>query len=113
MVSGLSNKQRPTPTHQRMKPSPGGADESNLNEMHGNRSLKPYQGHKQELRESGNKSEKGCAGSCKCVKAEMPCTALCKCDVESMRNHVNANDTTGKPRQVNVQVLILLLPSAI
>ena len=33
----------------------------------------------QELLKCGCKSERGCAGRCKCVKAELPCTALCNC----------------------------------
>ena len=33
----------------------------------------------QELLKCGCKSEKDCAGRCKCVKAELPCTALCNC----------------------------------
>lgn len=33
----------------------------------------------QELLKCGCKSEKGCTGRCKCVRAEMLCTALCKC----------------------------------
>ena len=32
-----------------------------------------------ELLRCGCKSEKGCAGRCKCVRAELPCTALCHC----------------------------------
>ena len=31
----------------------------------------------QELLKCGCKSEKGCTGRCKCVRAELPCTALC------------------------------------
>ena len=30
----------------------------------------------QELLKCGCKSEKGCSGRCKCVRAELPCTAL-------------------------------------
>ena len=33
----------------------------------------------QELVKCGCRAEKGCKGRCKCVKAGMPCTALCKC----------------------------------
>ena len=33
----------------------------------------------QELLKCGFKSEKGCTGRCKCVRAEMLCTALCMC----------------------------------
>ena len=33
----------------------------------------------QELLKCGCKSEKGCTGRCKCVRAELPCTALCNC----------------------------------
>ena len=33
----------------------------------------------QELLKCGCKSERGCAGRCKCIKAELPCTALCNC----------------------------------
>ena len=32
-----------------------------------------------ELLKCGCKSDRGCAGRCKCVKAELPCTALCNC----------------------------------
>ena len=32
-----------------------------------------------ELVKCGCKSENGCRGRCKCVKAELNCTALCKC----------------------------------
>ena len=33
----------------------------------------------QELLKCGCTSERGCAGRCKGVKAELPCTALCNC----------------------------------
>ena len=33
----------------------------------------------QELLKCGCKSEKGCTGRCKCVRAELPCTSLCQC----------------------------------
>lgn len=33
----------------------------------------------QELLRCGCKSKNGCTGRCKCVNADMPCTALCKC----------------------------------
>lgn len=33
----------------------------------------------QELLKCGCNIEKGCRGRCKCVKANLPCTALCKC----------------------------------
>ena len=33
----------------------------------------------QELLKCGCKSERGCSGRCKCLKAELPCTALCNC----------------------------------
>ena len=33
----------------------------------------------QELLKCGCKSERGCAGRCKCVKAELTCAALCNC----------------------------------
>ena len=33
----------------------------------------------QELLRCGCKSERGCTGRCKCVRAELPCTALCHC----------------------------------
>ena len=33
----------------------------------------------QELLKCGCKSERGCAGQCKCVKAELRCIALCNC----------------------------------
>jgi len=33
----------------------------------------------QELLKCGCKSERGCAGRYKCVKAQLPCTALCNC----------------------------------
>jgi len=33
----------------------------------------------QELLKCGCKSGRGCAGRCKCVKAQLPCTALCNC----------------------------------
>ena len=36
----------------------------------------------QELVKCGCKVEKGCRGRCKCAKAGMPCTALCKCGGE-------------------------------
>ena len=32
-----------------------------------------------ELLKCRSKSEKGCTGWCKCVHAELPCTALCHC----------------------------------
>ena len=36
----------------------------------------------QELVKCGCKAEIGCKGRCKCLKAGMPCTALCKCGGE-------------------------------
>lgn len=33
----------------------------------------------QELLKCGCKSERGCTGRCKCIRAELPCTALCNC----------------------------------
>ena len=38
-----------------------------------------------ELLKCGCNPEKGCAGRCKCIKAAMPCTALCKCGGECER----------------------------
>lgn len=35
-----------------------------------------------ELVKCGCKAEIGCKGRCKCLKAGMPCTALCKCGGE-------------------------------
>ena len=35
----------------------------------------------QELMKCGCSPEKGCRGQCKCVRANMLCTALCKCGV--------------------------------
>ncbi|KAL9978412.1 hypothetical protein ACROYT_G015925 [Oculina patagonica] len=40
----------------------------------------------QELLKCGCNPEKGCRGHCKCVKAELDCTALCKCGGECERN---------------------------
>ena len=39
-----------------------------------------------ELIKCSCKSEKGCRGRCHCVKAEMLCTALCKCGGDCDRN---------------------------
>ena len=33
----------------------------------------------QELLKCGCKSDRGCGGRCKCIRAELPCTALCNC----------------------------------
>ena len=33
----------------------------------------------QQLLKCGCKSERGCTGRCKCVRAKLPCTALCNC----------------------------------
>ena len=38
-----------------------------------------------ELVRCGCKQEKGCRGRCKCVKASLPCTALCKCGADCER----------------------------
>ena len=38
-----------------------------------------------ELINCGCKSENGCRGRCKCVKAALSCTALCKCGVQCDR----------------------------
>lgn len=40
----------------------------------------------QELLKCRCNPEKGCSGQCKCVKAKLECTALCKCGGECKRN---------------------------
>ena len=40
-----------------------------------------------ELIRCGCKEENGCRGRCKCVKAQMLCTALCKCGGECDRGY--------------------------
>ena len=39
-----------------------------------------YNKHQHVVKSSACKLESGCGGRCKCLKAMMLCTTLCKCD---------------------------------